>query len=356
MAVMTKAVAELPDDVDALKAMIVAMADQSALLEARNDHLEVVNKTADERIATLTAIVRMLERSRYGTRSERLRGTTLSEEQHAFVFEQIETGIAAIEAELESAVQDKPKRAPRPRKGFAAHLERVEIVIEPEVPAGCEGLEKVLIGEDVSERLDVMPAKFRLIVTRRPKYAYRNRDGVIQAPAPSHIVESGIPTEALLAQIAVSKYADGLPLYRQEAIYARDQVELDRSLIRAHSFLSPESFQQTSALLASKEPPTAIIAGGIDMLAGVIRAIRVRGLRIPDDISLVGAGDSELAELHMPAISVQHWDQGEIGAGAANLLLNRIRNVASDEPQHVLVRSEFIERASIASPRPRGTL
>jgi transposase len=123
------------------------------------------------------------------------------------------------------------KRAPRPRKGFAAHLERVEIVIEPEIPAGCEGLEKVLIGEDVSERLDVMPAKFRVIVTRRPKYAYRNRDGVIQAPAPPHIIESGIPTEALLAQIAVSKYADGLPLYRQETIYARDQVELNRSLM-----------------------------------------------------------------------------------------------------------------------------
>jgi transposase len=83
----------------------------------------------------------------------------------------------------------------------------------------------------VSERLDVMRAKFRVIVTRRPKYAYRNRDGVIQAPAPPHIIESGIPTEALLAQIAVSKYADGLPLYRQEAIYARDQVELDRSLM-----------------------------------------------------------------------------------------------------------------------------
>src|SRR6187399_602415 len=231
MAAMTMAVAELPDDVDALKAMIVAMAEQRALLEARTSHLELANKTADERIAALTAIVRMLERSRYGTRSERLRGETLSEEQHAFVFEQIETGMAAIEAELESAVQDKPERAPRPRKGFAAHLERVEVVIEPEIPAGCEGLEKVLIGEDMSERLDMMPAKFRVIVTRRPKYAYRNRDGVIQAPAPPHIIESGIPTEALLAQIAVSKYADGLPLYRQEAIYARDQVELDRSLI-----------------------------------------------------------------------------------------------------------------------------
>jgi transposase len=66
MAAMTMAVAELPDDVDALKAMIVAMAEQRALLEARTSHLEVVAKTADERIATLTAIVRMLERSRYG--------------------------------------------------------------------------------------------------------------------------------------------------------------------------------------------------------------------------------------------------------------------------------------------------
>src|SRR6476620_3016391 len=195
MAAMTMAVAELPDDVDALKAMIIAMAGQKALLEARTSHLEVVNTTADERIATLTAIVRMLERSRYGTRSERLRGATLNDEQHAFVFDEIKTGLAAIEAELESTAQDKPKRAPRSRKGFAAQLERVEIVIEPEIPAGCEGLEKVLIGEDVSARLDVMPAKFRVIVTRRPKYA------------------------------------DGLPLYRQEAIYARDQVELDRSLM-----------------------------------------------------------------------------------------------------------------------------
>jgi transposase len=242
---MTTALAELPDDVDALKAMILAMAAQKAQLEARNSdleitnsrleitnsHLAITNKAADERIAALTSIVKMLERSRYGTRSERLRGAALSDEQHAFVFDEIQTGIAAIKAELKRPAEDKPARAPRPRKGFAAHLERVEIVIEPETPAGCEGLTKVLIGEDVSERLDVTPAKFRVIVTRRPKYAYRGRDGVIQAPAPAYLIESGIATEALLAQIAVSKYADGQPLYRQEAIYARDRIELDRALM-----------------------------------------------------------------------------------------------------------------------------
>src|SRR5690606_3020104 len=83
-------------------------------------------------------------------------------------------------------------------------------------------------------RLDVTPATFRVIVTRRPKYAYRLADGedrIVQAPAPDHLIAGGIPTEALLAQVAVSKYADGLPLYRQEEIYARDGVELDRSLM-----------------------------------------------------------------------------------------------------------------------------
>ncbi len=192
--------------------------------------LAAVNQTTDARIAELTAIVKMLERTLYGARSERLRSDTPSDEQIAFVFDEIATGMSAVEAELAKAGgQDKPNRAPRPRKEFGAHVERVEIVVEPEVRPGCEGLEKVLIGEDVSRRLDVTPAKFCVIVTRRPKYVYRNRDGVLQAPPPVHLIERGLPTEALLAQIAVAKYADGLPLYRQEAIYARDDVDLDRS-------------------------------------------------------------------------------------------------------------------------------
>jgi LacI family transcriptional regulator, galactose operon repressor len=136
--------------------------------------------------------------------------------------------------------------------------------------------------------------------------------------------------------------------------FKAEGVAVDQSLIRANSFLSRASFRETSALLAADEAPTAIIAGGIDMLAGVIKAIRVRGLTIPDDISVIGAGDSELAELHSPAISVQDWDQGEVGGTAANLLLNRIRRIASDKPQHVLIESEYIERASTAAPRQRS--
>ena len=224
---MLMVLADLPDDVDALKAMIFALRQQNAATEVEIAELKVINATFDERNARLASIIKMLERSRYGARSEKLKRDGLDDEQRAFVFDEIETGLAEMAAPLEKKA--KTVRTPRPRKAFAAHLERVEVVIEPEVPPGCEGLEKVCIGEDVSERLDVTPAKFRVIVTRRPKYAYRDRDGVFQAAAPAHLIEGGIPTEALLAQIAVAKYADGLPLYRQETIYARDGVELDRS-------------------------------------------------------------------------------------------------------------------------------
>jgi transposase len=228
---------DLPDDVDALKAMVLAMAREQAAKEVRLKaaeaeitRLEAVEKSANERIANLTSILKVLQRTQHGTRSERLR-LGVNDEQVSFAFEEVETGLSAIQSELDHAAKDKPKRAPRPRKGFAAHLERIEEVIEPEIPTGCEGLEKVLIGEDRSERLDVVPPKFRVIVTRRPKYTFRGHDGVLQALAPAHIIESGLPTERLLAYIAVSKYADGLPLYQQEAIYLRDGVEISRSLM-----------------------------------------------------------------------------------------------------------------------------
>ncbi|MBD9512180.1 IS66 family transposase [Ensifer sp. ENS10] len=228
---------DLPDDVDALKAMVLALAREQAakevrlkVAEAEIARLEAVEKSANERIANLTLIMKVLQRTQNGKRSERLR-LGVNDEQVSFAFEEVETGLSAIRSELDRAAKDKPKRAPRPRKGFAAHLERIEEVIEPEIPAGCEGLAKVLIGEDRSERLDVVPPKFRVIVTRRPKYAFRGSDGVVQALARAHIIEGGLPTERLLAYIAVSKYADGLPLYRQEAIYLRDGVEISRSLM-----------------------------------------------------------------------------------------------------------------------------
>ncbi|WP_226584603.1 IS66 family transposase [Acuticoccus sediminis] len=212
--------ADLSDDPETLKAMLVAAQGEIAQLKA-------MNADAEARMERLTLLLKALERARYGRRSE-----TLDPEQHAFVFEEIETGVAAIEASLEAA---NPARArtPRPRKALPSHLPRIEVLIEPDAgPCACGSHDRVRIGEDVTERLDVVPAKFRVIVTRRPKYGCKAcRDNIVQAPASARLIEAGLPTEALLAHVAVSKYADGLPLYRQDDIYRRDGVELGRNLM-----------------------------------------------------------------------------------------------------------------------------
>lgn len=177
----------LPNDMDLLKAMVRAMADKTTVLEEENAALKARSLDADARIKRLMQILKAYDRARFGRRSEKLGvvGVGADEEaQHAFVFEEIETGIAVLKAQTGQDRASGEKRAPRPRKGFPPHLERVEVVIEPEVQPEHAGKQKVLIGEDISERLDVTPARFCVIVTRRPKYAFNGADGVIQARAP----------------------------------------------------------------------------------------------------------------------------------------------------------------------------
>jgi transposase len=121
----------------------------------------------------------------------------------------------------------------RNRGQLPAHLPRVERVIEPEsilCPCGCGEMTK--IGEDVSERLDVIPAQLRVLVTRRPKYACRRCSAAVaQAHAPEHVVPGGLPTEALIAHVIVGKFGDHLPFYRQADIYARQGIRLDRATL-----------------------------------------------------------------------------------------------------------------------------
>ncbi len=180
----------------------------------------------------LRQIIKELQRHRFGRRAESLPVDQLLlglEEA-----EQIEAeGLASEEA------ADPAKRAERVRKRRAnrgslpAHLLRVEQIIDVQdkICPCCRG-ELHAMGEDVSERLDIVPAQFRVIVTRRPKYACRAcEEIVVQAPAPARLVEGGIPTEATVAHVLVSKYADHLPLYRQAQIYARQGVNLDRSTL-----------------------------------------------------------------------------------------------------------------------------
>jgi LacI family transcriptional regulator len=133
--------------------------------------------------------------------------------------------------------------------------------------------------------------------------------------------------------------------------FAAKNVPVDEELICTTGFGSMEGFRHASSRLGTADPLTAIIAGGIDMLPGVLRAVRVRGLSIPDDISVVSVGDSELAQLHTPPISSIRWDQGEIGRSAAQILLKRIGAGTGGTPERILLPAEFTVRASTAAPR-----
>jgi transposase len=212
----------LPTDPDALRAL---------LLSEREKHAGEI-AAADQNIARLTAIIKELQRHRFGARSEKI-----DADQLALMLEDVEQTLAAATAEAEKKQAGEQQEARRKRRinrgALPAHLPREEIVVDiadKSCPC-CKGLRHV-IGEDVSERLDVTPARFKVIVTRRPKYACRSCEGeVAQAPAPERLIEGGVPTEALVAHVVVCKYADHLPLYRQAQIYARQGVDLDRSTL-----------------------------------------------------------------------------------------------------------------------------
>ena len=213
---------DLPTDPEALRALLIA---------ERTRHAAELARIASEQ-ERLRAIIAALQRHRFGRRSEQL-----DPDQLALALEDLEQGIAAAEAREEQATvapQSRPARRRQINRGaLPAHLPRVEVVVDVDdqrCPC-CAGTTH-RIGEDVAERLDVIPQQLRVLVIRRPKYACRSCPGtVLQAPAPPRLVEGGLPTEALVAHVIVAKYADHSPLYRQAQIYARQGITLDRSTL-----------------------------------------------------------------------------------------------------------------------------
>lgn len=183
--------ADLPDDIAALKALLVAA-------EARNQR-------KDERIERLEKLVAAFRQAAFGHKSEKR-----NLEQFELALEDLETAIAAVHAEDEADAPTSKQPARRRaanRRSLPRHLPRIEEAIEPaSLVCACRGYMHC-IGEDTSERLDVIPAQFRVIVTRRPKYACRTcTDGVVQAPAPARLIPGDLPTEATIAHVLVSKF------------------------------------------------------------------------------------------------------------------------------------------------------
>jgi transposase len=216
---------DLPDDPAVLRAMLLAVLAERDSVVAERDALA-------ERNARLQHLLRKLRRMQFGPRSERL-----PDEQLQFAFEEVEASLAGTEAEAEKRSPERRKKnIARRRTGrgrLPAHLPRVERTLPPETTACpcCHGA-MVEIGADTAERLDVIPAQFRVLVTKRPKFACRTCRGVVvQAPAPARLVEGGMPTEAAVARVLVARYADHLPLYRQAQALARQGLEIGREVL-----------------------------------------------------------------------------------------------------------------------------
>jgi transposase len=199
---------DLPEDIEALKRMVL---EHRALLDSRAREIE-----------SLKLLIAKLRRMQFGRSSERLEREI---EQLEFALDELETQVPITASPTVRVVTEQ---APRSR-ALPEHLPRERVVHEPACSCPQCGADMRAIGEDVSEVIDYVPGRFRVIRHVRPKLACVKCDCIAQVPAPSRPIERGLPGPGLLAHVLVSKYADHLPLYRQSEIYAREGVDLERS-------------------------------------------------------------------------------------------------------------------------------
>ena len=182
----------------------------------------------------LRLLIQRLTRHQFGRRSEQL-----TVEQLQFGLEDQEQTVAehqAAQDAAEAASGSKPRAGgPRIRNHgmLPSHLPRYEVVIDAAPDAcPCCGSEMHCFDELCTEQLDIAPAQLRVRVTRRPRYACRTcQEAVVVAEAPGRPIDGGMPTEALIVHVVVSKYCDSLPLYRQSQMLARQGSALDRSTL-----------------------------------------------------------------------------------------------------------------------------
>ena len=207
--------AALPDDVETLHRMVRTLAaGRVSLAEAQAE------------IERLKLIVQKLQRNQFGRRAE-----GLDEDQLQLGFEDLGADIARVEAKLPaSKTKELATRPDRP--SLPDHLPREDVRLDVDIETcPCCGGALHAIGETVSEMLDHVPARLRVIRICRPRYGCRGCGAIHQAPAPERPIAKGLASSGLLAHVLVSKYCDHLPLYRQSQIFARQGVELDRSTL-----------------------------------------------------------------------------------------------------------------------------
>jgi transposase len=221
-------IAQRDAEIAVLRALL---GDNDALLVEHDDELIHIKSrllTSDLQIEKLRAELAKFKRLAFGKSSEKIRSHI---EQLELALEELEATRAALPIVDKSLTE---KLANPARKPLPDHLPRTDVEHLPDTgvcacPACGGALRK--LGSDEADALDIAPVQFRVMRHVRPKYSCASCQKIVQAPAPERAIEKGRPSPNLLAHVLVSKYADHNPLYRQSEQYARQGVEIDRSVL-----------------------------------------------------------------------------------------------------------------------------
>lgn len=223
------------------------------------------------KIDQLTHEMAVLKRWKFGRSREHLDAG-----QASLLDETIDADIAAIEQELQNLtpaphLAKEPRQQPK-RAALPPELPRIELHHEPDSTTCSCGCQLKRIGQDVSEKLDYTPGVLTVQRHIRGKWACAECQSLTQAPLPAQIIDKGLPTSGLLAQVLVAKYSDHLPLYRQEAIFGRCGYAIARSTLAqwvgvCGVQLQPlvdalKSAMFRSAVLHADETPVAMLKPG----------------------------------------------------------------------------------------------
>lgn len=232
-------------------------------VEQQNNRYRIQNDQYKHELA-------ILRRHQFARKSE-----VLNTLQRSLLDDLVEEDLAGIEEALEklspTVSRAQAKQSPK-RKPLPVELPRTVIEHEPDNTDCACGCQMKRIGEDVSEKLDYIPGTFTVERHVRGKWVCQSCETITQAPVPSQVIDKGVPTAGLLAQVLVAKYGDHLPLYRQEKIFARAGVEIARSTLadwvgRCGVALQPlvEALRQAlheQDVLHADETPVAMLMPG----------------------------------------------------------------------------------------------
>jgi transposase len=217
---------------------------ENAILRAQLAERDAALDAANAQIEALSFNLAVLRRRQFGQSSERLAAEI---EQLELRLEDLEESRSEQSAKTPAPVKAAKPRKPALRKPLPPHLPRETVLHEPEIICVCHSCDRsklTRLGEDVTEVLEKIPARLKVIRHVRPRYACRICEGVFQAPAPDLPIERGRPGPGLIANVMVAKFCDGLPLHRQSVILAREGIEIDRATLadwmgRAAWWLAP---------------------------------------------------------------------------------------------------------------------